>query len=96
MYEDFVEAAKKYLFFRPMTVGDHDILIAGSLNKFGKMEPRHNPNLEHLTCFTGGMLAIACKILTDRRTSKMEENSGMGVFGLTGIPSPGSCPKLSL
>lgn len=62
MYEDFVEVAKKYLFFRPMTVGDLDILISGMVNKFGVDKPRLNPKLEHLTCFTGGMLAIAGKI----------------------------------
>lgn len=62
MYEDFIEVAKKYLFFRPMTVGDHDILISGTVNRAGDNELRHNANLEHLTCFTGGMLAIAGKI----------------------------------
>lgn len=64
MYENFISTAKKYLFFRPMTVGDHDILIAGTVNVFAGMEPRHNANLEHLACFTGGMLAIAGKIFS--------------------------------
>jgi len=62
MYENFIEVAKKYLFFRPMTVGDHDILISGVVNKHPQGKPIHSPNLEHLSCFTGGMLAIAGKI----------------------------------
>lgn len=62
MYEKFIKVAKKHLFFRPMTVGDHDILIAGTVNKTPQNKPRLNANLEHLTCFTGGMLAIAGKI----------------------------------
>lgn len=62
MYEDFVTVAREHLFFRPMTVGDHDILIAGSVNKHPSNGPRLNPNLEHLACFTGGMLALAGKI----------------------------------
>jgi mannosyl-oligosaccharide alpha-1,2-mannosidase len=62
MYENFVEVAKKYLFFRPMTVNDEDILISGSVNMSPGVTPQLNPELQHLTCFTGGMLAIAGKI----------------------------------
>jgi mannosyl-oligosaccharide alpha-1,2-mannosidase len=62
MYENFVGVAKKHLFFRPMTVGDKDILMAGTVDKFPAGEPRLNSQLQHLTCFTGGMLAIAGKI----------------------------------
>lgn len=62
MYESFVEVAKKYLFFRPMNVGDHDILISGTYTRNPSGNARLNPDLEHLACFTGGMLAIAGKI----------------------------------
>src|SRR5271155_4496477 len=62
MYEDFVEVAKDYLFFRPMTVGEEDILIPGSVEMSLGGTPRLNPELQHLACFTGGMLAIAGKI----------------------------------
>jgi mannosyl-oligosaccharide alpha-1,2-mannosidase len=66
MYEKFVKVAKEKLFFRPMTVGDEDILISGaiSLASTEGAEPRHTPELQHLTCFTGGMLAIAGKIFS--------------------------------
>ncbi|TVY62810.1 putative mannosyl-oligosaccharide alpha-1,2-mannosidase 1B [Lachnellula suecica] len=62
MYEKFVEVAKEHLFFRPMTVKEEDILIAGSVNRVAGSKPRLNPELQHLTCFTGGMLAMAGKI----------------------------------
>ncbi|KAI9047271.1 hypothetical protein LZ554_008722 [Drepanopeziza brunnea f. sp. 'monogermtubi'] len=62
MYEKFVQVAKKYLFFRPMTIGDEDILISGSVFKAPGGQPRLSPDLQHLSCFTGGMLAIAGKI----------------------------------
>lgn len=62
MYEKFVKVAKKHLFFRPMTVNEEDILISGTVNLYSGRDPRHNPELQHLTCFTGGMLAIAGKI----------------------------------
>lgn len=62
MYEMFVEAAKEHLFFRPMTVEDRDILISGTANVAMGKKPELEPELQHLTCFTGGMLAIAGKI----------------------------------
>ncbi|KAL3420004.1 Endoplasmic reticulum mannosyl-oligosaccharide 1,2-alpha-mannosidase 1 [Phlyctema vagabunda] len=62
MYESFVETAKKHLFFRPMTVGDHDILISGTYHVSASTPPRLDYELQHLTCFTGGMLAIAGRI----------------------------------
>ncbi|KAF4615884.1 hypothetical protein G7Y89_g15231 [Cudoniella acicularis] len=62
MYEKFVEVAKEHLFFRPMAVTEEDILIAGAVNRVAG-EPTHlSPELQHLSCFTGGMLAIAGKI----------------------------------
>lgn len=62
MYEKFIKVARKHLFFRPMTVGDEDILIAGTVNMVEGGTPRLTPELQHLTCFAGGMLAIAGKI----------------------------------
>ena len=62
MYEKFVEVAKEYLFFRPMTIGEKDILLSGAVSKYPTSEPRFSPDMEHLTCFAGGMLAIAGKI----------------------------------
>jgi len=62
MYEKFIEVAKKELFFRPMNVGDEDILIAGAVNRVAGEKIALNPELQHLSCFTGGMVAIAGKI----------------------------------
>lgn len=60
MYEGFIDVVKKYIIFRPMTVGDKDILLTGSWS--AARTPNLTPNMEHLACFTGGMLAIAGKI----------------------------------
>jgi mannosyl-oligosaccharide alpha-1,2-mannosidase len=62
MYEDFIEVAKTYLIFRPMTVGDKDILLTGSLKHWSNGKLENIFNMEHLACFTGGMLALAGKI----------------------------------
>ena len=62
MYESFIEVAKKHLFFRPMTLDERDILISGTANRIKGQTPTLIPDLQHLTCFTGGMLGIAGKI----------------------------------
>lgn len=62
MYEKFIVVAKEHLLFRPMTVNDEDILIFGTVHKAEGGAPRFSPELQHLACFTGGMLAIAGKI----------------------------------
>jgi len=62
MYEKFIVVAKKHLMFRPMTVTDEDILIFGTVNLSPGGEPHLTPELQHLACFTGGMLAIAGRI----------------------------------
>jgi mannosyl-oligosaccharide alpha-1,2-mannosidase len=62
MYEKFIPVAKKNLMFRPMTTTDEDILIFGTLNLRVGGESSLTPELQHLACFTGGMLAIAGRI----------------------------------
>ena len=64
MYENFIEVAKKHLFFRPMTVHDRDILISGTASHVRGQKLTLVAELQHLTCFTGGMLAIAGKIFS--------------------------------
>ncbi|KAI1002026.1 hypothetical protein K3495_g6177 [Podosphaera aphanis] len=61
LYEKFIEVAKEHLFFR--IFNDRNAKIMGSgevrvINSAIQKEPR----LEHLNCFTGGMVALAAKI----------------------------------
>lgn len=62
MYENFIEVVKERLIFRPMSVGDRDILLIGSLKLYPDGETENIYSMEHLACFTGGMLALAGKI----------------------------------
>jgi mannosyl-oligosaccharide alpha-1,2-mannosidase len=65
MYEDAIPVIKKYLLYRPMTVGDKDILLAGTVTTNEKGEIQSSkPSMEHLACFTGGMLALAGKVFS--------------------------------
>ena len=63
LYEDSLVAAKKYLFFRPMTPDNSDILFSGNArwDERGR-KVQLDPQGQHLGCFTGGMVAIGAKL----------------------------------
>ncbi|KIW15963.1 hypothetical protein PV08_06013 [Exophiala spinifera] len=65
MYEEAIEAAKRYLFFRPLVPGEEDILFSGNAAltalqtiPISSLEPQG----QHLACFVGGMVGIGAKI----------------------------------
>ncbi|WEW61212.1 mannosyl-oligosaccharide 1,2-alpha-mannosidase [Emydomyces testavorans] len=62
MYERAMEEAREHLFFRPRTSKGEDILISGTAHAVGRSVVNLKPQGQHLTCFSGGMMAIASKI----------------------------------
>ncbi|KAI1951321.1 hypothetical protein LOZ12_005635 [Ophidiomyces ophidiicola] len=64
MYEAAMEVAKTHLFFRPRTATGEDILISGTAFAASKSMIDLKPEGQHLTCFSGGMVAIASKIFS--------------------------------
>ncbi|ATY59985.1 class I alpha-mannosidase [Cordyceps militaris] len=63
MTKDFLAAAKKELFFRPMLPGGEDVLLSGNAKATASGETTFDPESEHLTCFIGGTVALAGKLL---------------------------------
>ncbi|KAK4549177.1 hypothetical protein LTR36_007635 [Oleoguttula mirabilis] len=67
MYEASADVAIDNLVFRPMTIDERDILIAGQLkvsvnSTDGSFIKIFQPESEHLTCFAGGMFAMGGKL----------------------------------
>ncbi|KAK4891461.1 hypothetical protein LTR27_009956 [Elasticomyces elasticus] len=67
MYVKSAEAVKRDILFRPMTPDNRDVLISGTLRvsinaTTGEYIKNLIPEGEHLTCFAGGMFALAGKI----------------------------------
>ncbi|RQM07103.1 hypothetical protein DH86_00003876, partial [Scytalidium sp. 3C] len=65
MYEYAIIAIKRNIFYRPMTASGEDIRLAGNVDSDGQtrvLELRTDPQMQHLGCFAGGMVAIAAKI----------------------------------
>src|ERR1700759_3160731 len=73
LYERFVEVAKKHLFYRPMTLNEDMTLLSGTYMKAKESEGYLKTEAQHLTCFVGGMLAIAGKIF--QRQEDLEDGS---------------------
>jgi mannosyl-oligosaccharide alpha-1,2-mannosidase len=61
MSKTFMDTAMKNLFFRPMVPGNEDILISGNCDVL-EDGPSLDPESEHLTCFIGGLYALAGRL----------------------------------
>jgi mannosyl-oligosaccharide alpha-1,2-mannosidase len=61
LYEKAMETAIEHTLYRPMTPGDADILGAGSVYS-SKGRVTLYPELQHLSCYTGGMFALGGKL----------------------------------
>jgi mannosyl-oligosaccharide alpha-1,2-mannosidase len=63
MTKRFMEAADKHFYFRPMVPRNEDILISGNVNTRETGSLVLDPESEHLTCFIGGTVALAGRLL---------------------------------
>ena len=61
MYVKAINAIKEKLLFKPHTHDHWDVLIAGTLNSYTSGQ-KLAPELQHLSCFAGGMIAMGAKI----------------------------------
>ncbi|KAF2498010.1 class I alpha-mannosidase-like protein [Lophium mytilinum] len=62
LYVGAIEAAKRVLFFRPLTPDNRDILVSGTVRKNAADHFKLQPEAQHLACFAGGMVGIGAKI----------------------------------
>lgn len=61
MYEKAADAAMKYVFFRPLTPTNEDILISGYVHA-NDSRVELDPQGEQLVCFLGGLMALAARL----------------------------------
>lgn len=106
LYTTAMTTASTYLFFRPMTPDNADILVSGIYHPGNRPKERLEPQGQHLVCFVGGMLALGSRLfsipshldlahkLVDGCTWAYEAfPSGMmpEVFHMVPCPSTASC-----
>lgn len=61
MYSTALESAKANLLFQPLTPRDNEMLLAGTRERMSVLTDELVPNCEHLSCFAGGMVALASR-----------------------------------
>lgn len=64
IYEKVIETAKQHLFFRPFTPANYEILLSGTVKRETDEKLYLIPQMQHLTCFVGGMVAIGSKVFS--------------------------------
>jgi mannosyl-oligosaccharide alpha-1,2-mannosidase len=64
MYMKTIAAIREHMLYRPMTKDGRDILFSGSITTYGRPGaiPKLSADVEHLTCFVGGMVGMSAKI----------------------------------
>lgn len=61
MYHTALLAAKENLFFQPLNPNNEQILLSGTMKQGSPGSGRFIAEGQHLTCFVGGMVALAAK-----------------------------------
>jgi mannosyl-oligosaccharide alpha-1,2-mannosidase len=64
MYLKTIDAVRRWMLYRPMVPGNPDVLFSGLVTTAGDPETdlKLTAEVEHLTCFIGGMVGMGAKI----------------------------------
>jgi len=65
LYENFIDVAKKHMFFHIFNPKNEQLLVSGDIRMKGgapNLGIDLQPRGQHLTCFTGGMVGLASRI----------------------------------
>lgn len=70
MYSTALASVKENLLFRPLNPDNQHLLLPGTLKRYSSAHISLIPEAQHLTCFAGGMVALAAKAF--QRTDDLE------------------------
>jgi mannosyl-oligosaccharide alpha-1,2-mannosidase len=65
LYQTALIPMKEHIFFRPMTVDSSDILLPGNVQFIRGINTTLEPQVQHLGCFAGGMVAMGAKLFNE-------------------------------
>jgi mannosyl-oligosaccharide alpha-1,2-mannosidase len=95
MYERVIETANKHLFFRPMVQDNAQILLSGTAKFRASVgDIKLDAEGQHLTCFAGGMVAIAAKIFERPQDLKLGKQLVDGCVWAYNSTATGIMPEL--
>jgi mannosyl-oligosaccharide alpha-1,2-mannosidase len=94
LYENFIEVAKKQMFFRIYNPDDLPVMVSGDI----RMKPGNvidlQPRGQHLTCFTGGMVGLASRIFDRPDDLKIAEELAAGCVWAYDASVNGIAPEI--
>ncbi|KAK5135511.1 hypothetical protein LTR08_005146 [Meristemomyces frigidus] len=64
MYSSALDSAKANIFFRVLNPENKQLLLAGTIKRHTSLHINLIPEAQHLTCFAGGMVALAAKVFS--------------------------------
>ena len=101
LYETFIETAKEYLFFRVPNPQNEKILLSGDIRMTGLRNAPDEPHepvlvarMQHLTCFVGGMVALASKIFSRPQDLEIAEQLTRGCIWAYNSSTNGVAPEI--
>jgi mannosyl-oligosaccharide alpha-1,2-mannosidase len=62
LYENAALAIQEFVLFKPLTLKIEDVVLAGTVRAWDSPKLELDPQMQHLSCFAGGMVALAAKI----------------------------------
>lgn len=94
MYEKCIEVFKKHIFYRPMLLDNTNVPVSGNVHvgyESGQVEL--DPEVQHLACFTGGMVDLAAKIFNRPQDSDVARRLVDGCIWAYGSTITGIMPE---
>ena len=88
IYEDSIETAKKALYTHIDWIPDHDLLAIGKIEN-----ANYKVEIEHLSCFAGGMLGMGAKLLDRPGDMKDGEKFAESCYWLSAATPLGLQPE---
>ncbi|KAI7583981.1 seven-hairpin glycosidase [Hortaea werneckii] len=95
MYAYAVDTIIQHAIFRPMLPDGSTVLMAGKLESFGLAGsvPALKPDVEHLGCFAGGMLALGGRLLGNLTHIQIGQGLAVGCYWAYAATPSGVMPE---
>ena len=94
LYQNAFAAIKAFILFKPMTPTNEDIVLAGTVRAFKPPKIELDPQMQHLSCFAGGMIALASKVFDRPADLELAAQLTNGCLWAGRITASGIMPEL--
>jgi mannosyl-oligosaccharide alpha-1,2-mannosidase len=94
LYQNAFAAIKEFILFKPMTPTNEDIVLAGTVQAFKPPKLELDPQMQHLSCFAGGMIALASKVFERPADLELAAQLTNGCLWAGRITASGIMPEL--